>query len=147
LNNVYVMSFKPLYAKQVLTREKTCEIRTCFQKLKPGDIVIVYASNPVKAFLGYLLVGFSRRCTYSEVLELIEEYKCKIPRNNWVFVVKHYHGRENLLFFTIGDTKIFRKKIRYETIRGLKPGFKIPYSYIRVEHEFFDTLLELVENT
>ncbi|WP_172683177.1 ASCH domain-containing protein [Verrucomicrobium spinosum] len=46
------MSIKPKYADLIFSGAKTVELRRVCPKLKPGDLVLVYASGPRMALIG-----------------------------------------------------------------------------------------------
>ena len=142
------MSFKPLYADQVLDGLKTCEIRTCFQELPSGSLVLIYASSPIKAFRGYIVVGETHHnVEYNVLQELIQRHECRIPRDNWLFVEKHYRGKENLLFFTIKSRRKFSNPVGLEKVKKIYPSFRPPISYVRVSRGFFEKILGLAGET
>lgn len=47
-----LMSIRPKYAAQIFDGTKTVELRRVRPRLTAGDLVLVYASSPVKALLG-----------------------------------------------------------------------------------------------
>jgi predicted transcriptional regulator len=47
-----LMSIRPTYAAQIFDGTKTVELRRVRPRLTSGDLVLVYASSPVKALLG-----------------------------------------------------------------------------------------------
>jgi predicted transcriptional regulator len=140
----FIMSFKPVYADQILDGLKTCEIRTCFTRLSRGDIVIVYASSPSKTIKGYIVVD-KTYCPieYRELKNLRKEHDCRIPEDNWRFVEKHYRGSSNLLFFTISYRKRFYREVKLEEIKRLIPSFKPPLSYEETSREVFNKIISL----
>jgi predicted transcriptional regulator len=51
--NAIFLSVKPRYAQAILSGHKTVELRrTRPQELRPGSLIVLYASSPVKAVLG-----------------------------------------------------------------------------------------------
>ena len=56
-NNKYLfISVKPIYAQKILSREKSIELRKLKPKVSPGDYIIIYASGPQKAVVGFGLI-------------------------------------------------------------------------------------------
>lgn len=56
-NNKYLfISVKPIYAQKILSREKSIELRKLKPKVSPGDYIIIYASEPQKAVVGFGLI-------------------------------------------------------------------------------------------
>ena len=56
-----LMSIKPAYSDRILAREKSFELRRTPVKMEEGDLVIVYASAPVKAVVGAFRVAGVKR--------------------------------------------------------------------------------------
>ena len=52
-----MMSIKPRFAEAILRGEKTMEFRRTRPGLEPGTRVLIYASAPVKAVVGWFEVG------------------------------------------------------------------------------------------
>ncbi|MGU3435042.1 ASCH domain-containing protein [Actinomycetes bacterium M1A6_2h] len=48
-----LLSVKPPYAKAILSGEKTVELRRTRPSLTPGAVVIIYASSPMMAVVGW----------------------------------------------------------------------------------------------
>ena len=53
---ILIMSIKPRYSQRIFAREKRFELRRTPLRLENGDLVIVYASAPVKAVVGAFTV-------------------------------------------------------------------------------------------
>jgi predicted transcriptional regulator len=54
---VLVMSIKPHYAERIFAGSKAVELRRTRPHVQTGDVVLVYASSPVKALIGAFAVG------------------------------------------------------------------------------------------
>lgn len=52
-----LMSIKPWFAEAILVGDKTVELRRRRPRLDPGSWVLIYASSPVKAVVGWFEVG------------------------------------------------------------------------------------------
>lgn len=67
----FLMSIKPEYAELILSRKKTVEIRKKRIHAVAGDVVIVYATAPIKSIVGY----FTIKCVdYGPALQIWETY-------------------------------------------------------------------------
>lgn len=66
-SNILLLSIKPEYANKIFEGSKTVELRRVRPRLKEDDIVIVYASCPEKALVGWF-----------EVEKIIEENPNKL---------------------------------------------------------------------
>jgi predicted transcriptional regulator len=65
--NILLISIKPEYANKIFEGSKTVELRRVRPRLREDDIVIVYASCPEKALVGWF-----------EVEDIIEEHPNKL---------------------------------------------------------------------
>jgi len=143
---IVVMSFKPVYAYQILSGLKTCEVRYCAARFNPGDRIIVYASKPLQAFVGELTPGgvYCGVC-YSDLEELAGKHNCAFPSDNWSFVAERYRGRRRLLLFTVKAARAFPKPVPLSAVQALLPGYKPPVSYARAPEKLYELLKALVE--
>jgi predicted transcriptional regulator len=55
------MSIKPTFSDRIFSGEKRFELRRTPVRLEEGDIVVVYASSPVKAIVGAFTVSGIKR--------------------------------------------------------------------------------------
>lgn len=124
-SNILLLSIKPEYANKIFEGSKTVELRRVRPRLKEDDIVIVYASCPEKAIVGWF-----------EVEKIIEEH----PNKLWNKVENeagidrkafdtYYQGAS--LGYGIFFKKIFRFKppIYLEIIKEQWSEFRPPQSY------------------
>ncbi len=143
-----VMSFKPLYAEQILRGEKDCEIRTFFGPIEPGEEVLIYESTPIKAFTGVfrvreVFVGYS-----SEAIRWLRECCELFDEENWRFVEQHYVGsRRRLIVIAIerGSARRLPRPVTLAEVRSFVPGYRPPMSYSRDER-IFSLVMELAGN-
>lgn len=63
------LAIKPEFAKKILNKEKTIELRKQRPNIHIGDYVIIYASSPIKSVLGYGRVKSIIVCTPDEMWE------------------------------------------------------------------------------
>ena len=143
-----LMSFKPLYAEQILSRRKDCEIRTFFGPIESGDEVLVYESSPVKAFTGVFRVEGAVVARASEAIEFVRSSCSMFDEENWRFVEEHYVGSRRRLVVIVIDlesVRRLRKPVTLEEIRSIVPAFRPPMSYSRISDELYEAVLELGE--
>jgi len=145
---IIAMSFKPVFAQQILSGLKTCEVRYCTMRFSPSDRILVYASKPVQAFVGELVPGevYCGVC-YSDVEELVGKLNCVIPCNNWSFVAEKYRSRCRLLLFTVKAAKVFSKPVPLSTVQAILPGYKPPVSYAKAPVKLYELLEALVKQS
>lgn len=61
------LAIKPEFAKKIIDKEKTIELRKQRPNVHIGDYVIIYASSPIKSVLGYGKVKSIIVCTPEEM--------------------------------------------------------------------------------
>jgi len=65
------ISIKPEFANKIVNKEKTIELRKTKPHVNAGDYVIIYASSPIKAVVGF---GIIKRIIESTPKEMWEKY-------------------------------------------------------------------------
>ena len=96
-NAVALMSMHPRFAQLIIRGEKRVEFRkTRFQR--PVDQVIVYATNPVKAVVGFFEV---KGVIYDDVHNLWREYGAE-GQIDWVGFSRYYADRMRGVAIQIG---------------------------------------------
>ncbi|NPA96009.1 MAG: hypothetical protein GXO32_00220 [Crenarchaeota archaeon] len=140
-----VMSFKPIYAEQILRGMKDCEIRTYFGPIEPGEEILVYESTPVKAFTGLFSVREVFVGWASEAIEWLRQCCELFDEENWRFVEQHYVGsRRRLVVIAIerGSARRLPRAVPLAEVRRYIPGYRPPISYAR-DDRVFSLVLEL----
>lgn len=51
-----LLSIKPRFAEQILTGDKTVELRRVRPTLEPDELVLLYATSPISAIIGWFTV-------------------------------------------------------------------------------------------
>lgn len=125
-----LMSFKPLFAYKIIGKSMDCEVRSYLGSIEAGDMVLVYASTPVKALLGYFTVGRVIVDRYPAIVEALRR-ECRLfDEDNWVFIRRHYAStNRNLLLLKIRNPIALDKPIDLPTLRRLLGVKKPPRSY------------------
>lgn len=120
----FLMSIKPEYAELILSRKKTVEIRKKRIHAVAGDVVIIYATTPIKRIVGY----FTIKCIdYGPVLQIWETYgndSCLSLESYCMYV----HDANMVCAICLGDATRTRA-IDLDTIRN-NYHIHIPQSYM-----------------
>ncbi len=142
------MSFKPLYARKIIDGVKDCEIRTYFGEIGSGDIVVVYASTPVKAVLGEFIVEDVAVGKFESVIEYLRMCCRMFDEDNWRFVNEHYvSSKRKLIVIKISSVERYRNPVTLETLKRLVPGFRPPISYTYIDPELYAAIRGLGMDT
>jgi predicted transcriptional regulator len=139
--NILLISIKPEYANKIFEGSKTVELRRVRPRLREDDIVVVYASCPEKALVGWF-----------EVEEIIEEhpnklwnkveYKAGIDRK---IFDRYYQGASLGYGIFLKRSFLFEKPIDLEIIKEQWSEFRPPQSYHYLKPTELDILESLAE--
>jgi predicted transcriptional regulator len=139
--NILLISIKPEYANKIFEGSKTVELRRVRPRLREDDIVVVYASCPEKALVGWF-----------EVEEIIEEhpnklwnkveYKAGIDRK---IFDRYYQGASLGYGIVLKRSFLFEKPIDLEIIKEQWSEFRPPQSYHYLKPTELDILESLAE--
>jgi predicted transcriptional regulator len=134
---ILLVSIKPEFAFRILSGDKQIELRKSTPKVNYGDLVVIYATAPVKAIVGY--------CTVQEVVR-------DKPKNLWCLYgdiagidrrnFNQYYC--NTLYGTgilLKDVKPLKEELKLKDIRMQFPYFQPPQSYKYLSlNEIFSTV-------
>ncbi len=123
---VMLISIKPKYITQIFSGEKTVELRRVKTKLKSGDLVIVYATSPEKALVGFFEVN--KVLTEDNLDSFWEKVKNHACVNHETFQ-DYYRGASLGVGIFISNTHQFSKPVSLETLKSKIPGFHPPQNY------------------
>ncbi len=139
-----VMSFKPVYAHEIVDGVKDCEVRTYFSPLSSGDVVLIYSSSPEKAFIGEFVIS-NVITGYSKDIALYLRSKCKMfDEINWRFFNERYAlSRRRLILLEIGDVIRYRRSVSLYEVRRYVTTFRPPMSYVYVDYSFVKLIRSL----
>lgn len=137
----YLMSFKPVFALQILRGIKAFEIRRRFPA-KEGSLLVVYASRPISAVLGDFAAGRIRRV------------RAEVARKN--ILEGAYEGCDSRDLEYVGEggyvyvAEVTRPNrypfpISLDEIRKIIPRFTPPRSYIRLAGRYSPLLERILE--
>ena len=140
-----VMAFKPLYALKIVNRAKDCEVRTYFGNIEEGDLILIYASSPRKAFIGMfkvldVVIGY-----YYDIVSYLHT-SCKLfDEDNWRFVEEHYSkSLRKLMVIKVGDVKVFPREAPLYEVRRYIPSYRPPISYVQASYELISVLRKIL---
>jgi len=140
-----VMAFKPLYALKIVNGVKDCEVRTYFGNIEKNDLVLIYASSPMKAFIGIFKVLNVAVGYYDDIVNYLRE-DCKFfDEDNWHFVEEHYSKSwRKLMVVKIGDVKVFPREASLHEVRKYIPSYRPPLSYVQASYELISVLKQIL---
>jgi len=125
MGKALIVSIKPEFAERIFDGTKSIELRKCSPDVLPGDMIIIYCTNPVKAVLGV--------CEVERILKL----KPSVMWKNYGFSLgidkKRYtaYFENSQLAVGIVLTKVCKldKNISLSTIKAVLPFFHPPQTF------------------
>jgi predicted transcriptional regulator len=128
---VLVMSIKPRYAERIFAGSKAVELRRTRPHVAVGDLVLVYASSPVKALIGAFTIG---GVVSDDVSGLWERYSSTLGVSQEEYD-DYFAGAEVAHGLLVADRVNFTA-VPLDTLRR-RASFRPPQSYM-----FWDSDLE-----
>lgn len=124
------ISVKPEFANKIVEREKTIELRKVKPHVREGDYVIIYASSPVMAVIGF---GTIKEVIDTTPEQMWEDNSALLGIEKLRFD-EYYTGQKRSVGIVIDNIRKVSPIIRLNDIRNLIPSFHPPqiYRYISV---------------
>ena len=129
-NKYLFIAVKPEYANKLISGKKDIELRKKKPSVQPGDYVIIYASAPVKAVLGFGKVKTIIECTPKCLWESYSN-RLGINEQSYLSYYDGYHKAIGIEFDMIKSVM----PIGLEELRRVDPNFQPPQIYRYVTNE------------
>lgn len=130
------IAVKPEYANKLISGKKDIELRKMKPNVQPGDYVIIYASAPVKAVIGFGKVKTIIECTPKC---LWERYSNRLGINEQSYF-SYYDGYNKAIGIEFDMIKSVMP-IGLEELRRVDPNFQPPQIYRYITNEDIDNVL------
>lgn len=130
------IAVKPEYANKLISGKKDIELRKMRPHVKQGDYVIIYASAPVKAVLGFGKIKQIIECNPESMWERYSN-RLGINKQSYFSYYNGYHKAIGIEFDMIKSVS----PIRLEDLRKVDPNFQPPQIYRYVTNEDIVTVL------
>jgi len=124
------IAVKPEYANKLISGKKDIELRKMKPNVQPGDYVIIYASAPVKAVVGFGKVKTIIECTPKCLWERYSN-RLGINEQSYFSYYDGYHKAIGIEFDMIKSVM----PIGLEELRRVDPSFQPPQIYRYVTNE------------
>ena len=120
-----LLSVHPVFAKAILSGQKTVEIRRVRPDVAPGSLAFLYASAPMKALLGVFEVDRIVTKPVSSLWRLVsgQALITKSEYDRYVAGVSHAHA------ILIANSWNLLEPLSLDQIRAIWPGFRPPQSF------------------
>ena len=128
MSSATILSIRPEYARRILAKTKTIELRRSAMGLEPRDVVLVYISAPDQC------LGFWFRVAKIETLDVEEMWsryhdRLGIEREPYL---EYFDGAPSATGIHVADVHPLAPEIPLVEIRELVPDFVPPQGFIRV---------------
>ena len=130
------IAVKPEYANKLISGKKDIELRKMKPNVQPGDYVIIYASAPVKAVVGFGKVKTIIECTPKCLWERYSN-RLGINEQSYFSYYDGYHKAIGIEFDMIKSVM----PIGLEELRRVDSSFQPPQIYRYVTNEDIVTVL------
>ena len=130
------IAVKPEYANKLISGKKDIELRKMKPNVQPGDYVIIYASAPVKAVIGFGKVKTIIECTPKCLWERYSN-RLGINEQSYFSYYDGYHKAIGIEFDMIKSVM----PIELEELRRVDPNFQPPQIYRYITNEDIDNVL------
>lgn len=126
-----ILSIKPQYYERIRRGQKTVELRRRFPQLVVGTVALVYASAPLSAIVGVLVVSEVLRTSPNELWDLVHE-RAGISRDEFD---RYYVGADEANGLVVADVRPSRP-ISLAELKSIWPSFCPPQSfrYVALKH-------------
>ena len=124
------IAVKPEYANKLISGKKDIELRKMKPNVQPGDYVIIYASAPVKAVVGFGKVKTIIECTPKCLWERYSN-RLGINEQSYFSYYDGYHKAIGIEFDMIKSVM----PIGLKELRKVDPCFQPPQIYRYVTNE------------
>ena len=142
-NNKYLfISVKPIYAQKILSREKSIEWRKLKPKVSAGDYIIIYASGPQKAVVGF---GLMKRAMVTTPQEMWNSHSKNLGIDKESFS-DYYAGKSKAIGIEIDSVRSLTTPIPLSKLRDIDASFAPPQLYRYVTNrQICDVLTNIIE--
>lgn len=137
---LYLMSIKPLFARQIYSERKGFELRKR-GRIKEGSRIILYETAPLKAITGEFKAGRILLLKFSDVYRMIVEGKLRGCDKRDLDYVR---GGDKIQVIEILNSKEYNVFLRLRDLRALVPRFVPPRSYIKLNKEKYRPLIRVI---
>ncbi len=124
---ILLMSIRPIYAEKIFSGEKTVELRRVKPKyIDKGDLVLVYASSPIKSLIGAFTV---RKVIEKPLPQLWQSVKDKAGISKQDFFDYFFGVSSGVGIFIKDYWNIGEQPITLDKLREKFNGFTPPQSF------------------
>ena len=137
LRAAYILSIKPRFGEAIVNGSKRVELRRLTTTLmRPGDLVFLYFTAPVKAVIAYIDVGDVVLGTSTSLVQALRDWaRLGVEEDDWDYT---WRDAPNMAIFINAVTRC-AEPISITRLSEL--GIRVPRSYARLRSDIAASLL------
>jgi len=137
---LYLMSIKPRYAKDIFAGKKKYELRRLvgLPPVVEGSTIVVYVSGNVKSVVGEFTAGRVFQAAPERVWVIASKPGSGVSADAWDYI----RGAKKAMAIEVREPKVYPRPVSLEEVRRIIPGWMPPLSYRQLEEG--DPFLELI---
>lgn len=136
-DNPVLISVHPFFATEIAAGRKRVEFRRRWAN-KPTDVLVVYATAPIKAIVAVVEVSEVRRVSNSQLWEICKSFGGAISRAR---LREYMHDVDRGVALLLG--RFFVPQIEVNPLDAFGSDFVPPQSYRYLQPHELDSLIEL----
>jgi predicted transcriptional regulator len=142
MSNAAIISIKPEFCNQIISKKKTIELRRSTMGLNRGDVVLVYSSLPDQCLKFWFRIKRVEICDVKDMWDSYQHVLGIDPKRYF----EYFEETRLAIGIHIGRVCILQPAIKLETLRRLAPDFAPPQGIIWIENktERFKNLVEAI---
>lgn len=140
---MFLMSIKPMYAKQIFEKTKKFEFRKKIPNIQYNTRIIVYASGRIQAIIGEFRVGDIYFLKIPELWSLAQKGG-GISKD---YFMHYFRGYKYGYAIEILSPIAYPKKLSLREIREYIPNFNPPINFIRIKGKLKRVIKEFLNST
>lgn len=125
MSNLILISIKEKYVNEILSGNKTIELRKSMPKASKGDIILIYTTKPIMAVTAIASVGGIISCTPDEMWK---NYKANIGINKKEFY-EYYKTAKKSVGIELENVIKLDAEILLSAIKLINPRFSPPQTF------------------
>ncbi len=125
MSQLMLISIKQKYVDKILSGEKTIELRKSLPKIHPGDTILIYTTQPVKAITAFALAG---EIVIYKPETMWRKYKSKLGISRQDFF-EYYGSSERAIGIELLEVTKLDADILLSAIRAVSPKFSPPQTF------------------
>lgn len=136
MKSTLLLSIRPRFAEGILAGVKRVELRRRLPRVGPQDTVLIYATVPTMAVIGFFVVEGLVRLPLGPLWRRVRDI-AGVTRAEYL---DYFDGLTEGVGIFIGEIQRFSRPLSLAELRLLWPGFQPPQGFRYLDNEALDLL-------